>query len=94
MAELLVIVIPLIQAEWEDVAFILRYDIHMVHAFAEKHKNDPYKCCREMLRDWLKSDRGVSPKTWSTLLNLIGKLPNLAAAKEQIINELEKLDSA
>ena len=88
MAELLVIVIPLIQAEWEDVAHILRFDIHMVDAFGDKHKNDPSKCCREMLKDWLKSDRGVSPKTWSTLLDVIGELPNLAAAKEKIMEKL------
>ena len=93
MADLLVIVIPLIQAEWEDVAYILRYEIPIVDAIIEQHNNNPFKCCREVLKDWLRSNRGVSPKTWSTLLNLIGKLPNLAAAKEEIISELEKLDN-
>ena len=51
MAELLTIVIPLIQAEWEDVAFILRFDIPMVDAIGAKHNNDPRKCCREVLKD-------------------------------------------
>ena len=90
MADLLVIVIPLIQAEWEDVAYVLRYNIPMVDAISEKHNNNPFKCCRELLKDWLKSDRGLSPKNWHTLLNTIGLLPNLAAAKENIISKLEQ----
>ena len=88
MAELLTIVIPLIQAEWEDVAFILHFDIPMVESIGAKHNNDPHKCCREVLKD---SDCGVSPKTWSTLLSHIGKLSNLVAAKEEIINKLENV---
>ena len=91
MGELLSIVIPLIQAEWEDIAYILQYDIAMVDAFSAQHNNNPFRCCWEVLKDWLKSDRGVSPKNWSTLLNHIGKLSNLAAAKEKIISELERL---
>ena len=80
MGDLLDIAIPLIKAEWEDVAYFLRYDIHTVDAISEKHKNDPHKCCRELLKDWLKSDHGVSPKSWCTLLSAIGKISNLTAA--------------
>lgn len=93
MRDLVLIVIPLIKVEWEDVAYILRYDIHAVEAISEKHKNDPHKCCRELLKDWLISDHGVTPKNWYTFLNIIGKISNLKAAKEKIIKELEKLGS-
>ena len=89
MADLLDIVIPLIKAEWEDVAYSLQYGIHTVDAIGEKHKNDPHKCCRELLKDWLKSDHGVSPKNWYMLLTIIGKKSNLTAVKEEIIKELE-----
>ena len=91
MADLLDIVIPLIEAEWEDVAHCLRYDIHAIDAIDDKHKKDPHKCCRELLKDWLRSNHGISPKSWHTLLIIIGKIPNLTAAKETIINKLEKL---
>ena len=84
MGDLLDIVIPLIKAEWEDVAYHLRYDIHTVDAISERHKSDPHKCCRELLKDWLKSDHGVNPKSWHALLNAIGKISNLTAAKEEI----------
>ena len=89
MADLLVIVIPLIKAEWEDVAYVLGYDIHLVEAIGLKHQNNPHRCCRELFIDWLTSDHGIKSKTWSGFLNEIGKLSHLAAAKEKIMKELE-----
>ena len=91
MADLLDVVIPVIKAEWEDVGHRLRFGIHEIDTIDEKHKSDPYKCCRELLKDWLRSNRGVNPKNWCTLINVIGKIPHLTAAKETIIKELEKL---
>ena len=63
--------------------------IYAVDAIGEKHKNDPHKCCRELLKDWLKSDHGVSPKNWYMLLTIIRKIANLMASKEAIKKELE-----
>ena len=91
MADLNTIVIPRIKAEWEDVAFALRYKIVTVNSIKEKHKEDPKKCCRELFTDWLSTDHGVSPKTWSTLLNKLKEVENLATATQEISNEIEKL---
>ena len=54
MAALLNVAIPLIKAEWEDVAYFIRYGIHTVDVIGEKFKDDPHKCCRELLKEWLK----------------------------------------
>ena len=91
MADINNIVIPRIKAEWEDVAFALRYKIATVKAINEKHNGNPKKCCRELFIDWLSTGHGVYPKTWSTLLDKLKEVEELAAATEEIINELEKL---
>ena len=91
MADLNIIVIPRIKAEWEDVAFALRYKIVTVNSIKEKHKENPKKCCRELFKDWLSTDHGVSPKTWSTLLNKLKEVEDLATATQEISNEIEKL---
>ena len=89
MADLNKIVIPKIKSEWEDVAFALLYDISTVNAILEKHKEDPKKCCRELLMDWLSTDHGVSPKNWSVLLEKIREVENLTKAAEQIEEKLD-----
>ena len=91
MTDLTKIVIPFIQAEWETIGYMLHCDIHTIIAIGEKYSNNPSKCCREVLKDWLTSDRGVHSKTWSTLLNVIGQLPELADVKKKIITRLHKL---
>ena len=91
MAELLEIVIPLIKEEWEEVASHLRFDIDSIDAIGEKYNNDPHKCCRELLKNWLKSDHVMCFKNWYMLLRVIEKVPNLVAAKVEIINKLKNL---
>ena len=89
MADLNKIVIPRIKAEWEDVAYALRYKIVTVNAIKAKHNEDPKNCCRELFIDWLSTNHGVDPKTWSTLLDKLKEVDNLSAATQEIINELE-----
>ena len=91
MGDLITIVIPLIQAEWEDVAFALRYKISTVNNLREKNNDNPKKCCKDLFIDWLSTDHGARPKTWSTLIEKLKKIDDLAAATSKIINELEKL---
>ena len=52
MKDLNTIVIPKIQAYWEDFAYALRYKIHTVQAIQEKYHEDPKKCCKGLLLDW------------------------------------------
>ena len=85
------IVVPRIQAVWEDVAYALSYEIPTVDTIKAKHKEDPKKCCKELFKDWLSTDHGDSPKTWSTLIEKLKEVEDLAAATTEIMNELEKL---
>ena len=41
MADLNTIVVPRIQADWEDVAYALRYKISTVKSIKEKNRDDP-----------------------------------------------------
>ena len=91
MADINHIVVPQIKAEWEDVAYALRYEITTVKAIKAKHNEDPKKCCRDLFIDWLSTDHGVGPKTWSTLLEKLKEVEDVAAATQEIINELQKL---
>ena len=89
MIQLNEFVIPKIQAEWEDVAFALLYEIHAVKSIKEKHHGDPKKCCKELLEDWLTTKNGRSPKTWSTLLDALGKVNELTSVIEMIKADLK-----
>ena len=90
MADINKIVIPRIQAEWEDVAYALCYKITEVQDIRAKYKNSK-KCCQILFEDWLSTDNGAGPKTWSTLLDKLSKVKDLIAARNEIMNELEKL---
>ena len=91
MADINKIVVPHIQAEWEDFAFDLRYGIAAVNNISAKHKENPKKCCKELFKDWLSTDHGVGPKTWETLIEKLKENDDLAAATGEIINKLEEL---
>ena len=83
------IVVPLVMAHWEDVAYnSLHYDIPTVEGIDAKRKSDPKKCCQELLIDWLSTDRGVGPKTWETLLKQLEEVPELIASVEKIKKQL------
>ena len=89
MADIIKIVIPRIQAEWEDVAYALHYKIATVKAIKANNDNSK-KCCQKLFVDWLSTDHGVGPKTWSTLLEKLKDVEDLAAATNEIKNELKK----
>ena len=82
-------VVPLIMAHWEDVAYnSFRYDIPTVDGIEAKHKNDPKKCCQELLKHWLSTDSGVGQNTWETLLKQLEEVPELTASVEKIRKQL------
>jgi len=89
MADINKIVIPWIQAEWKAVAYALNYEISTVKAIKANNDNSK-KCCQELFEDWLSTDHGVGPKTWSTLLEKLKDVEDLAAATNEIKNELKK----
>ena len=93
MRNLIKIVIPKIQAEWEDVAYSLEYDVAAVKAF-KKDGHDGKKCCRKLFEDWLDSSHGTTPKTWSKLLERIKEVDSLHTASENIVKELNLTNDA
>ena len=72
------------------MAYILSYDTNTINSVRESHPQDPKKCCRQILTDWLETNRGVSPKTWFTLLNTIAEDEDFTKATGDILVELEK----
>ena len=84
------IVIPKIAADWSIVADYLEYEVEEKKLIKEKCFHDPLKCCVELLEDWLSSSRGVSPKSWTKLIEVLRQIKSITATTEKIINELEK----
>ena len=84
------VVVPSIAADWSIVADYLEYEVEYKRVIKERCHHDPEKCCAELLEDWLSSDRGVSPKSWSTLIETLRGLKKLRATTEKIVTDLEK----
>ena len=89
MWDIINIVIPLLSAEWEDVAYILHYDSPTINEIKELHQRVPRKCCRELFKDWLETNHGIKPKTWFTLLNTIAENENFTKTTEDMLEKLE-----
>ena len=93
MLHLSKIVVPRIGAKWEDVAYALGYDIPIVEYIKHNH-DDPRECCKELLKNWLITNNGTKPKIWSTLLQKVGEVDELVAARGEIIEELEAAETS
>ena len=83
MFELTEIVAPRMMAEWETLAFCMRYSTEEVAAF-KKDAKDLKECCTKLFNNWLTTGHGPEPKTYQTLLKHIKKINNLAAASVEI----------
>ena len=82
------IVIPRIAASWETVADYLEYEPEYKQLIRKNKNNNPQECCVELLEDWLRSDRGVFPKSWTVLINTLKDIKDLTASTEKIIIDL------
>ena len=85
------IVVPVVAAEWEDIAYALEYKIPAVKLIEKKHKEDPKKCCKELFKDWLSTDNGVKPKTWQTLIDTLKEVDKLDAVTKDITENLNQM---
>ena len=88
------IVIPRITADWNIVADYLEYEVEYKRLIKERCQNEPVKCCVELLEDWLSSDRGVSPKSWQTLIKALRGIKSLTVETEKIIQDLQEVGIA
>ena len=89
MFELIEFVIPKILAEWETVAYSMRYDPNDVQAF-KRGTHDANEWCKKLFSNWITTGHGPTPKTYQTLLHHIKKIGNLKTASEAIEKELVK----
>ena len=85
------IVIPLVSYCWKTVADFLEYPIQKKKEIEERQRGDPTKCCAELFEDWLCTDNGVNPKTWSQLLEVLKEIRELRntclSIEEQLLKE-------
>ena len=61
-----------------------------------KERDDPKQCCQEFFTDWLTTNHGAGagPKTWSTLLDVLKTIDDIAAdIIEDITKEVQQLMS-
>ena len=87
MWNLIKIVVPKVKAEWEDLAYSMEYDIATIEEI-EEHNSNSENCCVALFADWLHTDHGATPKTWSTLLQKIKDVDSLAATVDDIKRQL------
>jgi len=81
------IVVPRIATDWNMVADCLEFEEEK-KLIGEKCQYDPVKCCEQLLENWLSGDKGVSPKSWSKLIEVLRQSKSLTATTEQIIEDL------
>ena len=89
MYELINIVIPKMKAQWQKLAYAMKYDIGEVNAF-DKDGRDLEERCEKLFTNWITTGHGPTPKTYETLLKYIKKIDELTAAREEIEKELIK----
>ena len=79
--------------KWEFVAEAFYYDLPDIRTIREQGNGDPRQCCREFFMDWLESNRGAEagPKVWSTLLDRLKEVDEIAAGTVQEITDKVKL---
>ena len=82
------IVVPRIAANWNMMADCLEFGDEDKRLIGEKCQYDPVKCCEQLLENWLSGDKGVSPKSWSKLIEVLRQSKDLTATTEQIIEDL------
>ena len=89
MWELVSIVVPMVKAEWKDLALAMTYKLYEVKAF-KKDGQDVDDHCKELFENWLTTGHDPKPKTYKTLLQYIKKVNNLAGVYDDIEKKLIK----
>ena len=89
MKRLANVLLPKIAADWEIVAINLEFEISTIRIIQQRGRDNPEKCCLEMLTEWVTTDHGVGPKTWDTLLCTLKEIKKLTNACDVIKKELK-----
>ena len=81
------VVIPEVSYCWRTIADYLDYPLAKKREIEDRQRGDPYNCCAELMEDWLTSDRGVSPKSWHTLVSVLKEVKGLSTVS---VNSIEQ----
>jgi len=84
------IIVPKVSTYWHVVLVYLEYDVVFKKELEKKHKGDPQLCCTALFEDWITSDRGVGPKTYNKLLDVLNQFPDTSDCAAEIKQCLEK----
>jgi len=84
------VVVPNVCHCWWKIADYLGYPIPKKKEIERKQRGNPYDCCVELMEDWLSSDRGVTPKTWHTLVSVLRDISDLSSVSHSIEQQLVK----
>ena len=84
------LVIPKISAHWDVVLANLEYELAFKQELDRKHKGNPRECCTALLEDWISSNRGVIPKTFTKLLEVLCTVNEIAPFMRDMIEALKK----
>ena len=90
MKDLLTIVVPRVAHEWETLAHYMDFEISGINIIKNKCRDDPEKCCGELLERWFQH-RYKCDKTWEKLLTILKRIRKLAAVTEKIEKEVSDL---
>ena len=71
------LVIPEVCYCWKTIADFLEYPLAKKE-IEEKQRDDPRKCCVELMENWLNSDWGVTLKSWCNLLSVLKQITDLS----------------
>jgi len=83
------LVIPNVAAQWKTVADYLEFKLPIIKVIEEQCRNDPVKCCTELFRQWLSTDYGVGPRTWSKLIKTLKEIKQLSMVTKEIEQKLQ-----
>ena len=85
--DVIVKIAPKVATHWIDIGYCLQLLEHDIDIIETESQQDLRVACRKMLRKWLSSARGRSPKTWRTFIQA---LLDLDIDPNNVIAVLEK----
>ena len=83
------LVIHKVAAEWKTIADFLDFESSTINIIQDQCRENPTKCCTELFREWLHTDLGLKPKTWSTLFDALKNVKQLTTVAEEIGQKLK-----
>lgn len=84
------LVIPKISAHWDVVLANLKYGLEFKQELDRRFNGNPQQCCTALLENWISSNRGVSPKTYTKLLEALCAINDIAPFVRDIIYGLKE----